>query len=99
VRERLVLLLIAAVAVTACADSDDPVEVTETEACKAVKEKLELRALTDRFGEPDRSQDFFGDRVVTYDDGEQKWQFQVSAQAGTFRAIRVEGSKEEILAC
>lgn len=100
---RRALPLIAAVAVavsTGCADdSDDPIPVTEAEACKAVREHLKLDDLEDRFGSPDGSQDFFGDRVVTYDDDEVKWQFQVGARTGTFRAIRVEGSREKILAC
>lgn len=97
-RRALPLIAAVAVAVSACGD-DEVVEVNEAEACKAVKEKLELDALTDRFGEPDRTQDFFGDRVVTYDDSDAKWQFQVSARGGTFRAIRVEGKSEEVLAC
>ena len=98
---RIVLLLIGAVAVSAgCADdSPDPIPVTEAEACKAVKEHLKLDALRDRFGSPDGNQDFFGDRVVTYEDDDTKWQFQVGAETGTFRAIRVEGKREEILAC
>jgi hypothetical protein len=100
VRRLLPLLAAAALAVSACTDdADGPIPVTEDEACKAVKEKLKLDALEDRFGEPDATQDFFGDRVVTYDDEEVKWQFQISAQAGTFRAIRVEGKRERILSC
>lgn len=98
-RRLLAISLSAAVLAVGCADEDEVVQVDQTEACRAVKEKLKLDDLTDRFGDPDRSQDFFGDRVVTYDDGEQKWQFQISAQGGTFRAIRVEGSREEILRC
>ena len=99
-RRILPLIAAIAVAVPGCADDgDDPIPVTEAEACKAVKEKLELGALTDRFGEPDGSQDFFGDRVLTYEDDDANWQFQVSAKGGTFRAIRVEGSREEVLAC
>lgn len=96
----LIAAVALAVAVTACGDdTPDLIPVTETEACKAVNEKLELDALEDRFGEPDESQDFFGDRVVTYEDDEARWQFQVSAQAGTLRAIRVEGKRERILDC
>jgi hypothetical protein len=95
----LALIAAVAVAVSACSDDDDPIPVTEAEACKAVKEKLELDALTDRFGEPDASQDFFGDRVLTYEDRDARWQFQVSAQGGTYRALRVEGKSEEQLAC
>ncbi len=101
-RRPVLLSLLAAVAVSAagCADdTPDPIPVTEAEACKAVREHLKLDALQDRFGNPDRSQDFFGDRVVTYEDGDTKWQFQVGAATGTFRAIRVEGNREEILAC
>ena len=88
-----------AVAIPGCADDDDPIPVTEAEACKAVKEHLKLDALQDRFGEPDGSQDFFGDRVVTYQEGDARWQFQVGAQTGTFRALRVEGKREEIVSC
>ena len=100
-RRATVLIATLAVVLGACGDdSDDLIPVTETEACKAVKERLKLDALQDRFGPPDASQDFFGDRVVTYDDDDEvKWQFQVGARTGTFRAIRVEGKREEILAC
>jgi hypothetical protein len=102
VRRCLPLIAAVAVAVTASAcgdDTPDPIPVTETEACKAVKEKLKLEAMEERFGEPDGSQDFFGDRVLTYDDDEVKWQFQVSTQAGTYRALRVEGKGEKVLDC
>jgi hypothetical protein len=101
VRRSLALIAAVAVAISAgCADdTPDPIPVTETEACKAVKEHLQLDALEERFGPPDRSQDFFGDRVVTYEDDDAKWQFQVGAQTGTFRAIRVEGSREKTVAC
>jgi hypothetical protein len=96
----LIAAVALAVALPGCSDDDnDPIPVTEAEACKAVKEKLKLDALEDRFGAPDRSQDFFGDRVVTYDDDSVKWQFQVGAETGTFRAIRVEGQRERILDC
>ncbi len=99
-RRATVLIATLALAAPGCTDdSDDPIPVTEAEACKAVKERLELDALEDRFGEPDASQDFFGDRVVTYEDDDAKWQFQVGAQTGTFRAIRVEGNRERILNC
>ena len=101
-RRALPLIAAVAVAVTAAGCSDDtpdPIPVTETSACKAVKDKLKLDALEERFGDPDSSQDFFGDRVLTYEGDDVKWQFQVSAQAGTFRAIRVEGQRERILAC
>lgn len=96
------LALIAALALASCGGGDDPVTVDESEACKAVRERLTLSEIQDRFGEPDSSQDFFGDRVVAYDDEEEtgvKWQFQVSAQAGTFRALRVEGKREQIIEC
>jgi hypothetical protein len=97
---RRILVLVAAVVAIGCGDdSDDLIPVSEEEACKAVKEKLKLDALEDRFGEPDASQDFFGDRVVTYEDDDAKWQFQVSARGGTFRALRVEGQREEVLEC
>ena len=101
-RRSLPLLAAVAVALAAagCADSGDgPIPVTEDSACKAVKERLNLEALEDRFGAPDASQDFFGDRVVTYDDDEANWQFQVSARGGTLRALRVEGKSERVLSC
>jgi hypothetical protein len=95
------LVLIAALALAACG-GDDPVAVDQAEACKAVKERLTLDEIESRFGEPDASQDFFGDRVVAYDDEDEegvRWQFQVSAQSGTFRALRVDGRREEIVEC
>jgi hypothetical protein len=100
VRRTLALIATVVLVVSACGDdSADPIPVTEAEACKAVEERLKLDALEERFGSPDASQDFFGDRVVTYDDADVKWQFQVGAETGTFRAIRVKGKREEILAC
>lgn len=96
------LTLIAALALAACGDDGgDLVAVDQEEACKAVQERLTLEEIEDRFGEPDSSQDFFGDRVVAYDDERAgvKWQFQVSAQSGTFRALRVKGQREEIIEC
>jgi hypothetical protein len=96
------LALIAALALASCGDGDGPVAIDEAEACRAVKERLTLDEIEARFGEPDSSQDFFGDRVVAYDDEDEegvRWQFQVSAQAGTFRALRVEGRREEIIEC
>ncbi len=93
------LALIAALALASCDEGDDPVALNEAEACKAVEERLTLDEIQDRFGRPDSTQDFFGDRVVTYEDDDVKWQFQVGAQTGTFRAIRVKGNREEILAC
>jgi hypothetical protein len=93
------LALIAALALASCGDGDGTVDLDEAEACKAVKERLTLDELEERFGEPDSSQDFFGDRVVAYDDDALKWQFQVSARSGTFRALRVEGQREEAIEC
>jgi hypothetical protein len=100
VRRALPLIAAVALAVSGCSDDgSDPIPVTETEACKAVKEKLKLDAMEERFGQPDRSQDFFGDRVLIYEDDDANWQFQVSTQAGTYRALRVEGKKERVLSC
>ena len=96
----LLLTLTAAVALTGCGDGGpDIVGLTEAEACRAVKERLNLEELEERFGKPDGTQDFFGDRVVSYERDELRWQFQVTEQAGTFRAIQVEGKREKILAC
>ena len=96
----LLLTLIAAVAPAACGDDEpDTVALGQQEACKAVKEELTVAEIEERFGEPDQTQDFFGDTVVSYERGEVKWQFQVSARAGTFRALRVRGAREEVLAC
>jgi hypothetical protein len=99
----LLLVLIPALALAACGD-DGPeiVEVDQAEACRAVKERLKLTELEDRFGKPDSQQDFFGDTVVAYEDDDAegvKWQLQVSAQSGTFRAQRVEGRREEQIDC
>lgn len=96
----LSLTLIAAAALAGCADDGpDTVRVTQAEACKAVREKLDVEELEARFGAPDSTQDFFGDRILVYERPDAKWQFQVSAEAGTFRALRVEGSRERILSC
>ena len=95
----LLTLLAAALAGAGCGEDDEPPALSEAEACKAVKENLTLDELRDRFGEPDSSQDFFGDRVVSYDGEDVKWQFQVGARTGTFRALRVKGQREEILSC
>jgi hypothetical protein len=94
----LLLTLIAAIAAAGC-DDDDPVGLTEAEACKAVKEKLSTEQLEARFGEATSTQDFFGDRVLSYTRGEVKWQFQVTTQGGTFRALKVEGRTEDVLTC
>jgi hypothetical protein len=93
------LTLIAALALGGCANDDDTVGLTEPEACKAVKERLDVEELEDRFGEPDTTQDFFGDRVVIYERGELKWQFQVTEQGGTFRVLQTRGNRETILTC
>jgi hypothetical protein len=95
----LLLTLLAALAVTGCAEDDGPTPLSEAEACRAVKEKLTLEQLEDRFGKPDASQDFFGDRVVAYQDDEVKWQFQVGTRNGTFRALQVKGQREEVVDC
>jgi hypothetical protein len=95
----LLLTLIAAAALAGCGDDGDTVGLTEPEACKAIKERLDLKEIEGRFGKPDATQDFFGDSTVIYQRAETKWQFQVSAQSGTFRALKVKGSKEEIIAC
>lgn len=96
------LALTAALTLAACSDNTpDIVPVDQAEACKAVKEHLDVDELEKRFGKPDSTQDFFGDSVLAYEDeGEGvKWQFQVSAQAGTFRALRVEGKREDVVQC
>jgi hypothetical protein len=94
------LTSVAALALAGCAD-DDPerVGLTEAEACRAVEEKLDVEGLERRFGEPDSSQDFFGDRVVSYVRGDIQWQFQVTAQSGTFRVLQIKGKRETVLAC
>jgi hypothetical protein len=96
----MLLLTLITAALAGCADDGpDTVGLTEPEACKAVKERLDAEEIERRFGKPDTTQDFFGDRVVVYQRAETKWQFQVSAQSGTFRALKVKGSKEEIIDC
>ena len=98
----LVTVLAAlALGTAACSDdSRDFADLNRDEACRAVKEKLTLEKLKERFGEPDGSQDFFGDTVVAYEGvDEVRWQFQVSQQAGTLRALTVEGSRETPVAC
>jgi hypothetical protein len=97
-RSVLLLTLLATLALAACG-GDDTVGLSESEACKAVKEKLDVEEIEDRFGKPSGTQDFFGDTVVSYDRGEVKWQFQVSVQSGTFRALRQKGAKEDIVEC
>ncbi len=96
-----VTLVTLALAAAACSDAgQDFAQLNRTEACKAVREKLTLAKLEDRFGKPDATQDFFGDTVVSYEGPEDvRWQFQVSAQAGTFRALQVKGSREELVEC
>ncbi len=96
----MLLSLLAVLALAACdEDAPDPVELNEAEACKAVEERLKLDQFDERFGEPDRTQDFFGDTVVSYERGEVTWQFQVGAQSGTFRALQVKGAREEAIDC
>ena len=94
-------LTLTALALAGCGDdTPDIVPVNRENACKAVKERLDVKELETRFGEPDSSQDFFGDRVVAYEDDDGvRWQFQVSAQTGTFRTLRVEGRREKIVDC
>lgn len=93
------LTLAAVVALSGCSDDSDTVGLTEPEACKAVKERLDVEGLERRFGEPDETQDFFGDRVVIYERGEIRWQFQVTAQAGTYRVLQARGKRETVLSC
>ena len=96
----LLLMLAAAVALAGCGDDEpETVALDRDEACKAVKEKLTVAEVEERFGEPDQTQDFFGDTVLSYEHDEVRWQFQVSAQAGTFRALRVRGAREEVVPC
>ncbi|HEX8741608.1 MAG TPA: hypothetical protein VF712_00600 [Thermoleophilaceae bacterium] len=98
----LLLTLTAAIAAAGCGDdTPDLVPLSQAEACRAVKERLDAEELETRFGEPDSTQDFFGDQVLAYEDEAEdlRWQFQVSQQAGTFRALRVKGSREEIVDC
>lgn len=95
----LLLILIAAVLAGCGDDGPSTVGLTDPEACKAVKERLDVKEIEDRFGKPDATQDFFGDTTVVYQRAETKWQFQVSAQSGTFRALKVKGSSEEIISC
>jgi hypothetical protein len=64
-----------------------------------VKEKLTVEELEKRFGKPDSSQDFFGDRVLAYNRSDIQWQFQVTAEAGTFRVLQIKGKRETVLAC
>ena len=97
----LTLLAALAVALGGCGeDARDFAQLNQAEACKAVKERLTLEKLQERFGKPDGTQDFFGDSVVSYLGAEEvRWQFQVNAEAGTFRALRVEGSRERPVEC
>lgn len=97
----MLCLTLAALALAGCGDdTPDIVPVDQGNACRAVKERLNVKELETRFGKPDRTQDFFGDRVLLYetDDGV-TWQFQVSAQQGTFRTLKVEGKREEVVDC
>jgi hypothetical protein len=99
-RRILLLTLIATIAATGCGDDGpDPVGLSEAEACKAVKEHLDAEGLETRFGKPSGTQDFFGDKVISYERGDETWQFQLTEQGGTFRALRVEGQREQILPC
>lgn len=95
------LLAAAALGAPACSDAgSDFADLNRTEACRAVKEKLTLEKIEERFGEPDATQDFFGDTIVAYDGvDEVRWQFQVNPQAGTFRAMTVKGNREQIVDC
>lgn len=98
----LVTLLAAlALGASACGnEAPDFADLNQAEACRAVKEKLTLAKLEKRFGKPDGTQDFFGDTVVYYEGVDDvRWQFQVSAQAGTFRALTVKGKREDIVQC
>ncbi len=84
-RPVLPLALILALATAACGGGDDDVELSQAEACKVVREDLTVDQIEERFGKPDQTQDFFGDTVVSYTRGDERWQFQVSAQAGAYR--------------
>jgi len=98
----LLLTLTAAIAAAGCADdTPDLVALDQAEACKAVKEHLDADELKQRFGDPDTTQDFFGDQVLGYEDEREdvRWQFQVSARSGAYRVARVKGSREEIVDC
>ena len=96
----MLLILTFAVAAAGCGDDDpDRVGLTDTEACRAVKEKLSREELEKRFGKPDTTQDFFGDHVLVYERPDLTWQFQVTEQAGTFRVIQAKGKRETILTC
>jgi hypothetical protein len=95
----VLLYVLAVLTAAGCDEGDDTVALSEAEACKAVKERLKVDQVEDRFGEPDRTQDFFGDFVVIYERGDVEWQFQVGAKTGTFRAIRVKGAREEVIDC
>ena len=96
----LVTLALALAAAGCGDDGQDFAQLNQTEACRAVKEKLTLPKLEERFGKPDGRQDFFGDTIVAYEGAEEvRWQFQVSAQAGTFRALTVKGKREDVVPC
>ena len=97
----LLLTLLATLALAACGNGETELRaVNEIEVCKTVKERLTERQVRARFGEPDDTQDFFGDTVLAYEGlDDVTWQFQVKADGGTFRALRVEGSREQIVRC
>ena len=95
------LALAIAAAIAGCGE-DEPVkqELNQANACRVVKEDLKVPAIEERFGEADKKEDFFGDTIVTYDQGDEQWKFQVSANVGTFRALRQpKDGIEQILPC
>ena len=74
--------------------------VTETSACKVVKQHLKADAIEKRFGKASEVQDFFGDKVVVYRSDGGDWSFQVGARTGAFRALhQPRGKTEQILPC
>jgi len=99
-RHPLLLPALTALLLTGCSE-DNPLHagLNKTEACRAVKERLDARGIATRFGKPDTTQDFFGDSVLSFDRVGVRWEFQVSATAGTYRALQVKGAQEQVLSC
>jgi hypothetical protein len=99
VRHRLLLLALTALLLAGCSEDNVPAGLNRAEACRAVREHLDARGIASRFGKPDSTQDFFGDVVLSYDRAGIRWEFQVSATAGTYRAAQVRGTREQGLTC